>query len=130
MGIVVVTMGFSPAPESYHTIFIVPSIALESAMACLVFRGIKLGTIADVGGSTKTAIQFKNRSHVSPSGLSSNTTPNMRGTKNSRHGTIAIDVMRMSESDSQSEGKKGHLQGSQDGHTWEEDRSEIIFDPV
>ena len=64
---------------------------------------------------------------MSPSALASNSVP---GSKNSRRGTIAVEVVKMTESDAQSEGKPDCLQGSHDGDRWQDDLSEIVFDRV
>ena len=40
-------MAQAPVPPVYKAMFSVPNIALESAMACRVFRGIRLGLIND-----------------------------------------------------------------------------------
>lgn len=60
-------MVLSPSvPPVFHAMFSVPNIALESAMACRVFRAVKLGFIKDThlttNGSTlrSTRLQFDN----------------------------------------------------------------------
>jgi hypothetical protein len=40
-------MLLSPVPQVFHYVFVIPHIALDSAMACRVFRGINLGYILD-----------------------------------------------------------------------------------
>ena len=45
-------MLFAPVPPVYQGMFTVPNVALESAMACRVFRGVRLGLIKEKGGST------------------------------------------------------------------------------
>jgi hypothetical protein len=62
-------MALAPVSMAYRTIFIQPHIVLNNAMACRVFRGIKLGLIRDVDdaamNSTKvsTIMRFDNLSH-------------------------------------------------------------------
>jgi len=53
----------SSVPPVFHALFSVPNIALESAMACRVFRDVKLGLIKDAHFTTNgpsSSMQFKN----------------------------------------------------------------------
>ena len=68
-----VTIGFSIAtcamivapglPPVYHAIMAIPNLALESSMACRVFRHVKLGFVKDVqytssSGTGSTTVRF------------------------------------------------------------------------
>jgi hypothetical protein len=46
-------MALAPVSITYRTIFIQPHIALNNTMACRVFRGIRLGSIQEVDGTTQ-----------------------------------------------------------------------------
>jgi len=61
----VLALGLSSEYAAFHTVFVVPNIALESAMACRVFRGVKLGRITEEDGNIVKAspIRFN---HVGP----------------------------------------------------------------
>jgi hypothetical protein len=48
-------MFLAPVPPVYRATFTVPNIALESVMACRVFRGIKLGFIQENDRATSLA---------------------------------------------------------------------------
>jgi hypothetical protein len=50
--IVVVILIFAPVPDTYHSILLPAQFTLNCVMACRVFRGIKLGTIQCVDGSS------------------------------------------------------------------------------
>jgi hypothetical protein len=45
---VVFVLIFAPVSEVYKIMFVIPHVALNSSMACRVFRGLKLGFIDDV----------------------------------------------------------------------------------
>jgi hypothetical protein len=61
LDIVLVIMVFSPAPIIYKCMFVLPHLALDSSMACRVFRGIKLGYIKD--DDDETALEFSLPTH-------------------------------------------------------------------
>jgi hypothetical protein len=42
-----VTMLLAPVSQLYKVMFIIPHVALDSSMACRVFRGLRLGLIGD-----------------------------------------------------------------------------------
>jgi len=52
---------FTPVPPVFHGMFSVPNIAVENAMACLVFRGLCLGSLSDDYGDTSelTTLRFE-----------------------------------------------------------------------
>jgi hypothetical protein len=60
LSLIVVITNLSPISPVYSAMFSVPNIALGSAMACRVFRGIKLGAISDSEGRNAT---LRSRSH-------------------------------------------------------------------
>jgi hypothetical protein len=45
---VLVTLILAPVSQGFKLMFIVPHVALNSSMACRVFRGLKLGLIEDI----------------------------------------------------------------------------------
>jgi hypothetical protein len=45
---VVVVLILAPVSEVYKIMFVIPHVALDSSMACRVFRGLKLGFIDDI----------------------------------------------------------------------------------
>jgi hypothetical protein len=47
MNVVVATLILSPVPPIFRTMFVLPQIALDSSMACRVFRGLQLGFLVD-----------------------------------------------------------------------------------
>jgi hypothetical protein len=58
LSVSVAILVLTPVPVVFRTMFIVPNLALASAMACRVFRGIRLGSIEDmdlctIGSTTK-----------------------------------------------------------------------------
>jgi hypothetical protein len=55
LNIVVVSMALAPVSMIYRTLFVQAHIALNNAMACRAFRGIRLGLIQEVDGSTMTS---------------------------------------------------------------------------
>jgi hypothetical protein len=40
-------MVLAPVSRAYQPMFVIPHVALDSAMACRVFRGMKLGYLSD-----------------------------------------------------------------------------------
>ena len=46
--VVVVALILAPVSKVYKIMFILPHVALDSSMACRVFRGLKLGLIQDI----------------------------------------------------------------------------------
>ena len=120
VNLVVLILGFSPTAQVYHMMFITPKIALESSMACRVFRGIKLGTIEDVGGDTSkvSTLHFRRPSHGSRSAVTSfpcESAPEIHRGFRSRHdGSNVIDLtkaMKSGESDLNSERTQGESSG-------------------
>jgi len=68
LNILLVVVILAPVSPAYLTMFIIPHIALGSAMACRVFRGLRLGLISDqVQHSTvQSTIHFGSRSQTAP----------------------------------------------------------------
>jgi hypothetical protein len=68
LNILLVVVILAPVSPAYLTMFIIPHIALGSAMACRVFRGLRLGLISDqVQQSTvQSTIHFGSRSQTAP----------------------------------------------------------------
>lgn len=57
-------MFFAPAPAAFHAAT-VPSVALESAMACRVFRQIRIGLLTDVNTyHDLNSVRVLNQSHL------------------------------------------------------------------
>ena len=52
LDIVLAVMVLSPVSLVYQYMFLMPHLALDSAMACRVFRGVKLGCIQDAEDDT------------------------------------------------------------------------------
>ena len=46
--LLLVILILAPVSEVYKIMFVLPSIALDSSMACRVFRGLKLGLIEEI----------------------------------------------------------------------------------
>jgi hypothetical protein len=61
LNIIVVVMVFAPVPPVFHTLFGVPNVALESAMACRVFRQLRTDLVTD--SDLVTSPQFSQQSH-------------------------------------------------------------------
>jgi hypothetical protein len=89
LDIVLAVMVFSPASIVYKCIFIMPHLALDSAMACRVFRGIKLGYIKDA--DDETALKF--RTHKATVASADKSQDKMRNLEPSSH-TFVIDVTK------------------------------------
>jgi hypothetical protein len=119
--------------------FIIPKIALESSMACRVFRGIKLGTIEDVGGDTSKAstLHFRRRPRGSRSAVTALTCDSapevLRGIKSPHDGSNVIDItkaMKSRESNFNSERKHESPQEYDDGRSVGVDISQVVVDRV
>jgi hypothetical protein len=62
--LLLLVMMLAPVSAVYHAMFIMPHIAVDSVMACRVFRGIKLGYIKDASNTSPlTTIFFTPRDH-------------------------------------------------------------------
>jgi hypothetical protein len=48
INILLIVMILVPISPVYQSMFILPQVALDSCMACRVFRGLKLGDIMDI----------------------------------------------------------------------------------
>jgi hypothetical protein len=68
LSIVFATMLIAPSvPAVYHSMFSVPNLALENAMACRVYRAVKLGFIKNLQG-TNYGISLRSSSARDDSG--------------------------------------------------------------
>jgi hypothetical protein len=110
--------------QVWHTLLISPHIALESAMACRVFRSLRLGLILEAEGSTA---QFSTQHPHFPAVMAS------AGSGNSYHRPIVVHISHIVESTdpkSHPVDKQSHLRvhGHDDGYNekWEDDNSESI----
>jgi hypothetical protein len=92
-----------------HTLFIPPHIALESAMACRVFRSLRLGLILE---AEDTTAHFSTQRHHLPQAAvmasSDRSVPGVYGSGNSHHRPVGV----------------GYNQ------KWEGDNSEVVFGHV
>jgi hypothetical protein len=113
--------------------FCIPNIALESCMACRVFRGVKLGTIEDTAslglksssGPSSCALPFS-------MSLKTESTSKVQELDTSRLGHIAIESMETSKSgeyDANVEIKVRNIEGYHDGDS-SSDNSEVGLDAV
>jgi len=95
LNIVVIVLYVAPVSPAY-VMFCIPNIALESSMACRVFRGIKLGTIEDTAslGSKSSSGPSLGARPVSKK----DSTSEAPGLDTSHHSHIAIEFMETSKS--------------------------------
>lgn len=71
--LVVVVLMIVPVGPVYKVMFIIPHVALDSSMACLVSRGLILGLIEDIDASAPTqSVRFFTRHSTTLSGRHSN----------------------------------------------------------
>jgi hypothetical protein len=65
--VLLVILILAPVPRAYPVMLIAPHIALDSAVACRVFRGIKLGYLsdADTVASKYNSMRFAQRAATS-----------------------------------------------------------------
>ena len=54
LAIAVIVLNLTNVSQSYKWMFVIPRIALDSSIACLVFRGLKLGSIEDIDYSAQS----------------------------------------------------------------------------
>ena len=59
LNMVTISLWFSPLPPVYHSIVNPSNIALESVMACRVFRGLRLGLIEPHGETVTRSYLLK-----------------------------------------------------------------------
>jgi hypothetical protein len=94
LDIALVVMIFSPVvPPLYPCMFFMSHLALDSAMACRVFRGIKLGYIQDV--DDETALRF--RTHKATVASADKSQDNMHNLAPSSHNFV-INVTKTARS--------------------------------
>ena len=62
-------MVLAPISRVYPVIFVTPHLALDSAMACRVFRGLKLGYISDTDIPKVTSLRFAQNTTNNPGSL-------------------------------------------------------------
>ena len=71
LDVVLVVMVLAPISRVYPVIFVTPHLALDSAMACRVFRGLKLGYISDTDADIPkvTSLRFAQNTTNNPGSL-------------------------------------------------------------
>jgi hypothetical protein len=71
LDVVSVVMVLAPISRVYPVIFVTPHLALDSAMACRVFRGLKLGYISDTDADIPkvTSLRFAQNTTNNPGSL-------------------------------------------------------------
>jgi hypothetical protein len=125
LNIIVIVLAVAPVSPAY-AMFCIPNMALESSMACRVFRGIKLGTIEDTASfglksfsdaALPVSIAFKNDS-----------TSKVQGLDSYRHGHIAIETTK--NDDHVLEKRLGDSEGNHDGDRSSDDSSKVALDAV
>jgi len=52
-------MVLAPVSRAYQPMFVLPHVALDSAMACRVFRGVKLGHLSDTDAVAPKATSLR-----------------------------------------------------------------------
>jgi hypothetical protein len=99
LNIVVIVLYIAPVSPAY-VMFSIPNIALESSMACRVFRGIRLGTIEDTASlGLKSSISGPSPNACPVSiAFKNNSTSEVQGLDTSHHRPIAIEFMETSKS--------------------------------
>jgi hypothetical protein len=113
-------MAQAPVPPVYKAMFSVPNIALESAMACRVFRGVKLGRIVDNNTThNHTTLQIRKHSHPTTEGSANEYAFKSGGLRLSSGHTVplAVEISKTMESGDPygyPPGKPGSA--SRDGH--------------
>jgi hypothetical protein len=127
LNIVVVVMATLPV-NPWRMLFIPPHVALESAMACRVFRSLRLGLILETEGSIA---QFSSQKPHFPAVMAST-----NGSRNSHHLPTVVEISKIVES---TEPKSYpvckqdtlHVHDHHDDpNEKREDDSDIIFDRV
>jgi hypothetical protein len=114
LGIAVVILFLVPAPQIYKTAFVPPRLALDSAMACRVFRGLKLGLINDIDELTVESRSKALTTRSSTAGGSSNIHElNSRDVK-SPAVRVELQVVSKTESSFQEQGNEIKVDGSVD----------------
>jgi hypothetical protein len=95
---IVLTVSVSSVSPAY-AMFCIPNMALESSMACRVFRGIRLGTIEDTAsvGLKSSSVPSQSARPVSIA-FKNDSTSKVQGLDTSHHNHIAIDFMETSKS--------------------------------
>jgi hypothetical protein len=113
-------MAQAPVPPVYKAMFSVPNIALESAMACRVFRGIKLGRIVDNNIThDHTTLQIPKRSHPTTEGSENEYALKSGGLRLSSGHTVplAVEISKTMESgDPYGYPPRKARSGGRDGH--------------
>jgi hypothetical protein len=107
-----------PVKLIWHTLFLVPHIALESAMACRVFRSLRLGLIWDADGGTT---QFSTQQPPLHAVMASADV--VHGSGNSHHRPIVVEISHIAESIE----PKSH---PVDNQKWEDDNPEVNLNCV
>ena len=120
-------MVWAPVPPVYQAMFTAPNIALESAMACRVFRGVRLGLIKEKGGNTTqdAAIHLTKRSGSASTNGHTFKSQDFKGPRVPV--PVAVEITRTTESGDpfSSPGKKYEFKS-----VWADDESEAVADRV
>jgi hypothetical protein len=101
LNVVVIAMVVVPHSPILHTLFITPHIALESAMACRVFRSLRLGFIMETdGGTAQFSTQKPQFPVVGDSWMASADTNVLGGhrSRNSHHRQVVIEISQIVDS--------------------------------
>ena len=86
-------MIFAPVAPVYQAMFTSPNMALESAMACRVFRGVRLGLIKDSTTHDVGTLRLTQRSHparIAPANGYAFESQDFKGPRHSLHVSVEI----------------------------------------
>jgi hypothetical protein len=122
LNLVVMVLNIAPVSPVY-VVFCIPNIALESSMACRVFRGIRLGTIEDTASFGLKSSSGPSACPV-PIAFKNDSTSKVQGLDTSRHSHIAIEfteTSKIGESDAHIEQKLRDIEGYHDGDSSSDD---------
>jgi hypothetical protein len=125
VNIALLFMIYSDVPAVYHAMLSAPNIALESAMACRVFRAVKLGTINHDGTAKSTTLASTRPSRPKIPGSTNEYPLDSRSLKNPSQGPIVVEVMKTTDSKEFKESLKPQLDSK-----YPNNQSELIFDRV
>jgi hypothetical protein len=116
LNIVVIALMAVPSDAIWHTLFITPHVALESAMACTVFRSLILGLIMETDSSVT---QFSTQQPHFPAVMASADGSGPSG--NFHHLPTVVKISEIAESTE----PESYPVGGQKG---EHDNSDVILD--
>jgi hypothetical protein len=123
LNVVVIAMIIVPQSPLLHAVFIIPHVALESAMACRVFRSLRLHFIVEIDGSTAQIstqpLQFA--VVLDPRMASADgSVLGRHGSRNSRHRQVVTEISQISDSAEPNSNPVGKLEEKND-------KPEVIF---